>query len=126
VDLIEPGARKTYVYDLVEDGRPERAATQWYHDHRLDRTARHVWHGLAGMFIVEDDFERSLPLPAGERDLPLMIGDRSFDRHNQLADPFSGRRPPADGVLGGKVLVNGAYMPHHAVRPWSRSEPTAA
>ena len=38
-----PGARKTYVYDLIEDGRPERAAFQWYHDHRLDRTARNVW-----------------------------------------------------------------------------------
>lgn len=115
--LIEPGGRKTYVYDLVEDGRPERAATQWYHDHRLDRTARHVWHGLAGMFIVEDDLEASLPLPRGERDLALAIGDRSFDRDNQLTDPFTGRRPPADGVLGGKVLVNGAYMPHHEVAP---------
>jgi spore coat protein A len=115
--LIEPGARKTYVYDLVEDGRPERAATQWYHDHRLDRTGRHVWHGLAGMFIVEDDFERSLPLPAGERDIPLTIADRSFDRHNQLTDPFTGLRPPGDGVAGGRVLVNGAYMPRHEVRP---------
>jgi spore coat protein A, manganese oxidase len=115
--LIEPGARKTYVYDLVEDGRPERAATQWYHDHRLDHTASHVWHGLAGMFIVEDELERSLPLPAGDRDLPLVIGDRSFDRHNQLTDPFTGLRPPADGVAGGRVLVNGAYMPHHEVRP---------
>ena len=27
--LIEPGGRKTYVYDLHEDGRPERAAFQW-------------------------------------------------------------------------------------------------
>jgi FtsP/CotA-like multicopper oxidase with cupredoxin domain len=115
--LIEPGTRKTYVYDLIEGGRPERAATQWYHDHRLDRTSRHVWHGLAGMFIVEDDFERSLSLPAGDRDIPLMIADRSFDRHNQLADPFTGLRPPADGVAGGRVLVNGAYMPHHEVRP---------
>jgi spore coat protein A, manganese oxidase len=115
--LIEPGARKTYVYDLREDGRPERAALQWYHDHRLDRTARHVWHGLAGMFVLDDDLDSSLPLPTGERDLPLMIADRSFDRHNQLTDPFTGRRPPADGVAGHRVLVNGAYMPHHRVTP---------
>jgi spore coat protein A, manganese oxidase len=113
--LIEPGGRKTYVYDLREDGHPERAALQWYHDHRLDRTARNVWHGLAGMWIVDDELDASLPLPSGDRDIPLMIADRSFDRHNQLTDPFTGLRPPADGVAGHRVLVNGAYMPHHWV-----------
>jgi spore coat protein A, manganese oxidase len=114
--LIAPGGRKTYVYDLVEDGRPERAAFQWYHDHRLDRTAEHAWRGLAGMWIVDDAFDASLPLPSGERDLPLMIGDRSFDRHNQLTDPFGGSQPPGDGILGATILVNGAVMPHHPVQ----------
>jgi spore coat protein A len=113
--LIHPGGRRTYVYDLTEDGRPERAAFQWYHDHRLDRTARNIWRGLAGMWIVDDELDESLPLPAGERDIPLMIVDRSFDRHNQLTDPFTSRLPPNDGVLGGCVLVNGAYLPHHRV-----------
>jgi spore coat protein A, manganese oxidase len=116
--LLAPGDSKTYVYDLTEDGRPERAAFQWYHDHRLDRTAPHSWRGLAGMWIVDDEFEDALPLPRGDRDLPLMIADRSFDRHNQLTDPFSGGlQPPADGIAGQSVLVNGAYMPHHPVRP---------
>jgi spore coat protein A len=113
--LIRPGERKTYVYDLIEDGRPERAAFQWYHDHRLDRTAPHVWHGLAGMFIVDDDFDAALPLPRGDRDLPLMIADREFDRDNQLTDPFSGQRPPADGISAPTILVNGAFMPHRRV-----------
>jgi FtsP/CotA-like multicopper oxidase with cupredoxin domain len=116
--LLEPGARKTYVYDLTEDGRPERASFQWYHDHRLDRTAPHVWKGLAGMWIVDDAFEESLSLPDGDRDLPLMICDRTFDGRNQLTDPFSDdRRPPADGILAETILVNGAYMPHHRVDP---------
>lgn len=115
--LLEPGARKTYIYDLMEDGHPERAAFQWYHDHRLDRTALHSWRGLAGMWIVDDEFDDSLPLPRGDRDLPLMIADRTFDAHNQLIDPFTGKRPPADGILGESVLVNGAYMPHHCVTP---------
>jgi spore coat protein A, manganese oxidase len=113
--LIEPGGQRTYVYDLMEDGRPERAAFQWYHDHRLDRTARNVWHGLAGMWIVDDELDAGLPLPRGERDLALMIGDRSFDRHNQLTDPFADLRPPADGIDGRQILVNGAFMPHHRV-----------
>ncbi len=115
--LIEPGGRKTYVYELMEDGRPERAAFQWYHDHRLDRTAHHAWRGLAGMWIVDDGFEEALPLPRGERDIPLMITDRSFDSHNQLTDPFGALRPPADGIIGAAVLVNGAFMPHHHVTP---------
>ena len=113
--LIGPGSRKTYVYDLVEDGRPERAAFQWYHDHRLDHTARNVWHGLAGMWIIDDELDESLPLPRGSCDLPLMIVDRTLDRHNQLTDPFGGLRPPADGIVGDLVLVNGVHLPHHRV-----------
>ncbi len=67
------------------------------------------------MWIVDDGSRSALPLPRGDRDLPLMIGDRTFDRHNQLTDPFAGRRPPDDGILGGAILVNGAYMPYHRV-----------
>ena len=62
--LIEPGSEKTYVYDLRENGGPERAAFEWYHDHRLDHTARNVWRGLAGMWIVDD---RARRLAAGCR-----------------------------------------------------------
>lgn len=113
--LIAPGQRKTYVYDLMEDGRPERSAFQWYHDHRLDRTSPHSWRGLAGMWIVDDELDASLPFPRGERDIPLMIAERTFDRGNQLTDPFTGLRPPADGIVGNSVLVNGAFMPHHWV-----------
>jgi FtsP/CotA-like multicopper oxidase with cupredoxin domain len=113
--LLQPGGSRTYVYDLVEDGHPERAAFQWYHDHRLDHTAHNIWRGLAGMWIVEDELEASLPLPAGERDLALMVCDRSLDRHNQLTDPFTSLRPPADGISAATVLVNGAHLPHHRV-----------
>ena len=91
--LIRPGGKRTYVYDLIEEGGPERAAFQWYHDHRLDRTAPNVWNGLAGMWIIDDDFDAALGLPAGARDIPLMIADRSFDRRNQLTDPFGNPAP---------------------------------
>ena len=69
------------------------------------------------MWIVDDELDRSLPLPSGERDIPLMIAERTFDRDNQLTDPFTDLRPPADGVTGHSVLVNGAFMPHHRVTP---------
>jgi spore coat protein A, manganese oxidase len=114
--LIAPGRGRTYRFDGTEAGEPERAAFQWYHDHRLERTAENVWRGLAGMWIVDDDLDASLPLPRGDRDIPLMITDRSFDRHNQLTDPF-GRAAgaPDDGVTGRRILVNGAHLPHHRV-----------
>ena len=115
--LIAPGAERTYTYEMVEDGAPERSALHWYHDHRLERTGRNVWRGLAGMWISDDAFDTSLPLPRGDRDIPLMISDRSFDRHNQLTNPFSRfNHAPDDGVVGKYVLVNGAVLPHHRVR----------
>jgi spore coat protein A, manganese oxidase len=116
--LIEPGGERTYVYEHVEDGAPERAAFQWYHDHRLDRSARNIWRGLAGMWILDDDLDASLPLPRGHRDLPLMLCDRSFDRDNQLTHPFAdGLRPPDDGIAARHILVNGAVAPYHRVSP---------
>ena len=114
--LIKPGGRRTYVYDLIEDGAPERASFQWYHDHRFERTAPNVWKGLAGMMIIDDAFESTLPLPTGERDIPLMIADRSFDKRNQLTDPFfDTAHAPNDGVVGKLALVNGVHLPFHEV-----------
>ncbi len=114
--LIAPGAQRAYAYDLTEAGAPERAAFQWYHDHRLERTAPNVWRGLAGMWIIDDEVDAALPLPRGERDIPLMIADRGFTRENQLTNPFSGfGHPPNDGITAKYVLVNGAYLPHHQV-----------
>ena len=115
--LIRPGKSRRYVYPFVEEGEPSRATTHWYHDHRLDNTARNNWRGLQGMWIAEDDFEAALPLPRGEREIPLVISDRSFDRRNQLTDPFGEfAHAPNDQTTGRHILVNGAVLPHHRVR----------
>ena len=113
--LIRPGRSETYVYELMEGGSPERAAFQWYHDHRLDHTGRNVWRGLAGMFILDDDFEfdNGLEFPSGRHDIPLLVADRSLTRRHRLTNPFSNRLvPPNDGVKGHYVLVNGVWRPH--------------
>ncbi len=115
--LIRPGERRRYRYPFVEDGEPSRAATLWYHDHRLDHTGRNNWRGLNGLWIADDDVDRSLPLPHGEREIPVIISDRSFTAANQLTDPFSEiGYAPKDGVIGERILVNGAVLPHHSVR----------
>ncbi|KIF66516.1 copper oxidase [Streptomyces sp. AcH 505] len=106
---------KTYTYPLDQP-----AATLWYHDHRMDFSAPQVWRGLAGMFLVHDDTEDALPLPRGEKDIPLMICDRAFEEDGAFRypslDPSLTGRPGVEeaymeGVTGDVVLVNGAAWP---------------
>jgi FtsP/CotA-like multicopper oxidase with cupredoxin domain len=106
---------KDYIYPMEQ-----RAATLWYHDHRMDFTGPQVWRGLAGFHIVRDDEEDALPLPKDEKDIPLMICDRSFDVDGSFLypslDPSLQGKPGVeddymDGVLGDAILVNGAPWP---------------
>jgi spore coat protein A, manganese oxidase len=106
---------KDYTYP-----QQQRAATLWYHDHRMDFTGPQVWRGLAGFHIIRDEEEEALPLPRGEKDVPLMICDRSFDADGSFLYPSldpSLRDGPGveddymDGVLGDTILVNGAPWP---------------
>ncbi|MFE3448670.1 multicopper oxidase family protein [Nonomuraea sp. NPDC059194] len=110
-DLVQPGTRRDHTFPL-----DQRAATLWYHDHRMDYTGPQVWRGLAGFFLVSDQEEESLPLPSGERDIPLMICDRSFNADGSMPYPARHDGPGAreafmGGVLGDVILVNGAAWP---------------
>jgi spore coat protein A len=113
---------KDYTYPLEQ-----RAATLWYHDRRMDFTGPQVWRGLAGFHIIRDEEEDALSLPKGEKEIPLMICDRSFDEDGSFLypslDPALQYKPGVeddymDGVLGDTILVNGA----HPGRCW-RSRP---
>jgi spore coat protein A len=106
---------RSYTYPL-----DQRAATLWYHDHRMDFTGPSVWRGLAGFHVHRDAVENALGLPSGDRELALMITDRSFDAEGQLLYPSRSRDllslPGVQGdyhagVLGDVVLVNGAPWP---------------
>jgi spore coat protein A len=106
---------KDYEYPL-----DQRAATLWYHDHRMDFTGPQVYRGLAGFHLVRDDEEDALPLPRGDREVPLMITDRAFAEDGSFRypanDPSLRHMPGVDdafmeGVLGDVILVNGAPWP---------------
>src|SRR5271165_17523 len=104
-----------YVYPNLQ-----RAATLWYHDHRMDFTAPQVWRGLAGFYILRDEEELRLPLPRGDKEIALLICDRSFNADGSFLypslDPSLRDQPGVPheykgGVLGDVVLVNGAPWP---------------
>ena len=133
-DVVLPkGFAQIHMHDararVVEEEREyiypneQRAATLWYHDHRMDFTAPQVWRGLAGFYILRDEEEAALPLPRGEKEIALLICDRSFGADGSLMypslDPTLRERPGVSmeymgGVLGDVILVNGA--------PWPRLE----
>lgn len=54
----------------------QSAATLWYHANTPNRTAQQVYNGLAGMWLVEDEVSKSLPIPNhyGVDDFPIIIG----------------------------------------------------
>jgi FtsP/CotA-like multicopper oxidase with cupredoxin domain len=121
VSIVAQGTRD-YAYP-----NEQRAATLWYHDHRMDFTGPQVWRGLAGFYIIRDKAEDALPLPRDDRDIPLMICDRSFAADGSFLYPSlnpSLRDQPGvqsehmGGVLGDVIMVNGV--------PWPRHEVTAA
>jgi spore coat protein A len=106
---------RDYTYPLAQP-----AATLWYHDHRMDFTGPQVYRGLAGFHLIHDAAEDALPLPGGDRDIPLMICDRAFNADGSFQypalDPTLRDRPGVtadymDGVLGDVILVNGAPWP---------------
>jgi len=78
-------------------------------------TGASIWRGLAGFHLIRDQEEDALPLPRGDRELPLMITDRAFTADGSLRypsiDPSLATTPGVTpGVLGDVILVNG--------RPW--------
>ena len=117
-DLIQPAGRRDYTYPMRQ-----RAATLWYHDHRMDFTGQQLYRGLAGFHIVTDDEDDRLGLPTGDRDIPLMITDRAFEEDGSFRYPAQHHGAGVtdahmEGVLGDVILVNGA--------PWPVLEVTAA
>ena len=95
----------------------QRAATLWYHPHLHTTTARHVYRGVAGLFLIDDDEADRLPHEYGVDDVPLILQDRRFTGDNALDErdlPYGGLR--ITGLLGDTVLVNGTYDPHFTVR----------
>lgn len=97
----------------------QSAATLWYRANTPNHAAQQVYNGLAGMWLVEDDVSKTLPIPNhyGVDDFPLIIQDKRLDNFGspQYSEPGSG------GFVGDTLLVNGAQSPFVDVsRGWVR------
>lgn len=105
-DYIQPGSTRTYTYP-----NNQLSTMLWYHDHTMDDTGPHVWYGMAGLYMISDDYEESLGLPDGEYEVPLVIQDRNFDANGQ----FIYTRNRMSGEMGDTILVNGVIQPYFNV-----------
>jgi len=96
----------------------EALSTLWYHDHRVDFTSQNVYKGLAGFYLLFNDFDtgsehRGFRLPQfPEFDIPMVFADKVFDEDGSLFfDLFN-----LDGILGDRFTVNGKIQPFFHVK----------
>jgi FtsP/CotA-like multicopper oxidase with cupredoxin domain len=98
---------KKYLYD---NGQP--AGTLWYHDHALGITRLNVYAGMAGFYIVRDDFDTGmsgnpLDLPAFPYEAAFAIQDRMFKDNGELFYPAF----PGDPFYADFITGEGAVLP---------------
>ena len=91
----------------------QKACTNWYHPHTHHKTPHHVYQGLAGMIIIEDDEINALDLPNryGIDDIPVVLQDRFFSADKTALDYSPSRQQVARGYIGDVFITNGAIEP---------------
>jgi spore coat protein A len=114
-----PGQSAVYVYP-----NDQLAAPLWYHDHAVGITRLNVYAGLSGFYLLRDQQELSMNLPAGAFEVPLILHDRNLDEAGQLVyNPTNDDgKPLPPGVwgpefFGNQAVVNGAIQPYLNVEP---------
>ncbi len=98
----------------------QQAASLWYHPHQHGTTAAHVYRGVSGMFLIDDENSALLPHDYGVDDVPLIVQDKRFHDDGRLnGEPVGallrtvGAEPT--GILGDHIFVNGTRDPHFTV-----------
>jgi len=118
-----PGFTETgpeYVTNVYNYPNNQPPATLWYHDHTGGLTRLNVYAGLAGFYLIRNDFEDNLNLPKGNYEIPLAIQDRTFNMDGSLFYPSNGdwRYPVwVKHFHGDTAVVNGKVWPYLEVEP---------
>ncbi|RSS75597.1 multicopper oxidase family protein [Streptomyces sp. WAC06614] len=104
MDTVAPGTSRTYTYPNQQPHAP-----LWFHDHAHHMESEHVYRGLSGSYLLTDEVESALPLPAGQYEVPIALRDAHFDEAGQLVYVM-------DDVFGRTtVLANGRPTPYFPV-----------
>ncbi len=113
-DWFVPGKSATCYYPNQQE-----AAALFYHDHAMGITRLNGVAGLAGLYLIRDEFEDGLNLPKDAYEIPLVIFDRSFRPDGQIYYPVSGKpgSPWVSEYYGSAILVNGKIFPYLEVEP---------
>ena len=104
---IKPSGTWLSEFDIIQP-----AATLWYHAHQMHKTGEHVYHGLSGLFIVDDKASQALNLPSdyGVDDFPVIIQDKDFNQDGSFSY-LASARDKLMGMMGQTILVNGVINP---------------
>ncbi|RVW00245.1 multicopper oxidase family protein [Rhodococcus xishaensis] len=112
--LQRPGQGHVHRYPIVHE------ATQfWYHDHAMGITRLNVYAGLAGLFLLRDEFdtgtaENAWGLPSGEFEVSLVLQEKRFTadgRQSIRATPLVPQGRWDAGTPGDVGVVNGKIWP---------------
>ena len=112
-DTFTVGEHRTYHYN-----NDQEATTLWYHDHAMGITRLNVYAGLAGYYLLRDQYDTGesdnpIGLPSGPYEIPLAIQDRMFNADGTLAYPlgeFGSIWAPE--FFGDVATVNGKVWPN--------------
>jgi spore coat protein A, manganese oxidase len=123
-DTFRPGEDQTFDYP-----NDQQSGTIWYHDHALGITRLNVYAGLAGYYLIRDEYDTGgpggpldmpsplgqagVPVQRGGRELPLVLQDKSFlaprpDQRDDLHYPASWEPE----FFGNVPVVNGKVRPY--------------
>lgn len=128
------GMKGPEFYASVGTGNPNEArfyypnaqppTTLWYHDHALGITRINVMSGLAGFYLLRDNWEFTidgttgkLPLPFDNYEYPIVIQDRSFNIDGSMWFPKIGIDTNVHPYwqpefFGNTIMVNGKVWPN--------------
>ncbi|ODU06977.1 MAG: hypothetical protein ABS81_03045 [Pseudonocardia sp. SCN 72-86] len=122
-NAIGPGDRQ-----LTRYTNDQPACALWYHDHAMHISRLTTMTGLtAGMYLIRDDEEDALGLPSGDREIPLLLCDRTLDTDatgaltGDLLHKVTVYEDYAEKITrsftGPFTLVNGRIWPYLEVDP---------
>ena len=112
--LSLPGQGHVHHFDNRQD-----ATGLWYHDHAMPITRLNVYGGLAGGYLLRDQWDTGLPdnplgLPAGEYELPLIMQEKIMNADGSASmrsTPIVPQGHWEGGAVGDVGVVNGKIWP---------------